>query len=84
MSMDLHYRPHRPTSWTDLPRALKYALARRLWDHDGTLYGEPVVLTVGDDHYPFLEGLEAAGVEGAKVLRQAVVEFGAVEVRIAE
>lgn len=67
----------------DLPDTLKRILARRYWDHDGSLYGGEVGLgTVADRTY--LEGLRDAGVTGAAALLAAVIEHGAVELWIGE
>ncbi len=78
MSTDLWYRPvpkDQPPAET-LPYPLKRAIARRYWDHDGTLCGDELEFTAAD--VPYLEGLADGGVEGARELIGAIREHGAV------
>ena len=83
MSMDLYWRPVVPIEGQHLSRALKYAISRKLWDHDGTLGGEA---TLSDDSIPFLEGMIAAGGEeirrDCQTLIDAIKKHGAVVVWI--
>lgn len=84
MSMDLYWQPIQPTKGELLSRAMKYALARHLWDHDGTLGGGPTVLNGGD--VMFLKGMRAAGGKEVKQdcdrLLQAIEKYGSIEVWI--
>ena len=66
----------------DLPDGLKRILARRYWNHDGTLYGDAVRLDKRDQGY--LEGLVDASVYGSGDLLAAVATHGAVEIWIGE
>jgi hypothetical protein len=66
----------------DLPDGLRFALARRLWDHDGSLRGD--TLEVGPELRPYLEGLADGRVEGAGELLAAIKEHGQVLIWIAE
>jgi hypothetical protein len=87
VSFGLYYRPvpkEIPPA-TDLPVALKYPLARRYMDHDGSMRGQMVVTAA---HVPYLEGLADGGspevAEGAAGLIAAVKEYGAVELWIGD
>lgn len=78
MSSTLYWRPAPkdvPPA-ESLPFELKKAIARRLWDHDGSLHGDEV--TIGSDMVPYLEGLEDAGVDGAVELIKAIRDHGSV------
>ena len=65
----------------DLPYELKKAIARRYWDHDGSLNGDEILLGAAD--LPYLQGLVDGGVTGASELLAAVCEHGAVILWIA-
>jgi hypothetical protein len=87
MSFGLYWRPvpkEIPPA-RDLPVALKYPLARRYMDHDGSLRGET---TVTKADIPYLEGLADGGslevAEGAAELIAAVREHDAVELWIGD
>lgn len=84
MSTDLYWKPAPVVpEGARLPIALKYPLARLLWDHDGSLHGEPCIIGVRNTHVVgFLDGLAAAGVEGAAELAEAITKYGNVEVWI--
>lgn len=89
MSTSLYWRPaprEVPPSNT-LGGMLKSRIARRLWDHDGSLT-EPEPLEVGKELMPYLEGLRDGGSgelsEDAAELTEAIREHGAVEIWIAE
>lgn len=74
MSTSLYWRPAPkdlpPENY--LPFALKHALAKRIWGHDGSLYGDEVL--VGKEFLPYLEGLADGHVEGATELIDAIRE----------
>jgi hypothetical protein len=91
MSTNLYWRPHSPTKGHDLPYELKSKLGRLLWDHDGSLSGQPTAL--GRDSYvyhdgvrvdviSYLRGLKDAGIRGAKDLLEVIDQHGTVEVEI--
>lgn len=84
MSSNLYWRPVPvPPREGDLPFALKKVLARKLWDHDGSLSSDPAELDRDDPALVgYLQGLRDAAVEGADVLLAAVQEHGRVEVWI--
>ena len=67
----------------DLPDGLKRILARRYWNHDGTLHGDAVRLDRNTDR-AYLEGLVDANVYGSGDLLTAVLKHGAVEIWIGE
>jgi hypothetical protein len=83
MSSSMYWRPVPK----DLPRPellsydLKHRLARRFWDHDGSLNGEPIEFDA--TQIPYLEGLADGGVEDAQELIDAIREHGSVHVWIA-
>lgn len=86
MSTSLYWRPVPvDPSGTSLPYGLKKAVARRFWDHDGSLYGDPAELTADD--LPYLEGVRDGGGEevaaGAQQLIDAIEKHGRVEIFIA-
>lgn len=54
MSTSLYYTPC-PDEPIYLGKQLKYHLAPKYWQHDGTLAGEDVLITTDD--LPFLQGL---------------------------
>lgn len=81
MSTCLYWRPEPPPSGT-LPDALKYELARRIWDSDGSV-GQDAV-TLDEESIPYLEGLAECGIDGASELTDAVRQHGRVQVWIAQ
>lgn len=84
MSSSLYWRPapkDEPPA-NHLPSGLKYAIARRLWDHDGSLWGDEI--EVGKEMIPYLEGLQDGNVEGASELIEAIREHGSVLIWIGE
>ncbi len=80
----MHWKPAHPegSTWPKLPYALKAAIARRLWDHDGSMPGDQVELGLAD--VPYLEGLNDGGVEGAHILIDAINQHRAVVVWIGD
>jgi hypothetical protein len=64
----------------ELPYQLKKAVAQRLWGHDGSLYGDAVM--IGKSMVDYLEGLADAGIDGAADLIAAINEHGAVVIWI--
>jgi hypothetical protein len=87
MSFGLYWRPvpKEVPPARDLPVALKYPLARRYFDHDGTLRGEMLVTKA---HIPYLEGLADGSsgevAEGARELIAAINEHEIVDLWIGE
>lgn len=84
MSTALYWRPAPkdeppPDSLSD---HLKRILARRFWDHDGSLYADTVTMT--RDDLAYVEGLKDAMVADANVLYEAIKEHGDVEIWISE
>lgn len=86
MSFSLHWRPvTTPPPDYYLDSQLKYRLARRLWDHDGTLRGQPVPISKGDLRMiGYLEALADQEVPGAKELLAAVQAHETVEIFIGD
>lgn len=83
MSTSLYWRPAPkdvPPADT-LPSELKKALARRYWDHDGSMWADEREFDSAD--VPYLEGLRDAGLDGAAELIAAIKKHGRVEVWIA-
>jgi hypothetical protein len=86
MSSSLYWRPapKKVPAAQSLPYGLKSVIARRLWDHDGSLNGDPVEV----DHafLPYLRGVADAGngdvAEGARELIGLIEEHGEVELWI--
>ena len=76
--------PKEPPPENVLPGALKLTIARHLWDHDGSLRGDPV--TVDQAFVPYLQGVADAGgkevADAAGELIQAIREYGEVELWI--
>jgi hypothetical protein len=87
MSSSLYWRPvpREVPPANSLPYGLKKALARRYWDHDGSLNGDMIEISEAD--VPYLEGIRDAASgevsEGAAGLIEAIREYGAVEIWIA-
>ena len=86
MSTNLYWRPvPREIPPARTVNALKRAIARRVWDHDGSLHGDTII--VGTELLPYLEGLRDAGTEetreDASELIEAIQEHGSVEIWIA-
>lgn len=64
---------------------IKRIMARRYWDHDGTLFG--AVTTLGESDVPFLSGVAAATPhrevrEAAEEMIKAIREQGGVSIWI--
>jgi hypothetical protein len=68
MSTNLYWRPI--SAGQQLPGQLKPFLAKRLWNSDGSISQEDIV--VDSELIPYLEGLADAGVEGAHQLIGAI------------
>ena len=81
MSTNLFMAPH-SNKGKCLGKGLKYKIARRFWDHDGSLSGESVVIDSG--HLPYFEGLRDAGVEGADEIIKAIQMYEKVDIWISE
>jgi hypothetical protein len=83
MSMGLYWRLVAPIEGAHLSQALKYAISRELWDHDGTLGGDA---TLSAEHIGFLRGMAAAGNDevrkDCRTLVEAIEKHGAVVVWI--
>jgi len=75
MSSNLYWRPV-DVNAERLPKSLKFAISRRLWDTDGSCGSGEAVMSVND--IPYLEGLRDAGVDGAKELIGHIEKHGAV------
>jgi hypothetical protein len=87
MSSSLYWRqaPREAPPANRLPYGLKKALARRYWDHDGSLPGD--LTELGKSSLDYLEGIRDGADEqtsqGAAELISAIREYGAVEIWIA-
>ena len=82
MSTSLWWQPtpkDQPPPQT-LEYALKRALAQRLWNHDGSLWGGRT--TIGKEYIPYLEGLADGNVAGADELIGLIREHDTVELWI--
>ncbi len=85
MSTNLFWQPETSRADRSLPKALKYIMARRLWDHDGSLSGDPVVINASE--VPYLEGVRDATSDvdvnrAAKQLIEAIIKHGTIELSI--
>jgi hypothetical protein len=60
-----------------LPKQLKRAISRRLWDTDGSC-GDGIVI-LGHSDIPYLDGLKDAGIDGAKELISLIIAHDEVE-----
>lgn len=83
MSTSLYWRPAPknlpPENY--LPPALKHAIAKRIWEHDGSVHGDEI--EVNKAFLPYLEGLADGHVEGAGELISAIREHETVLLWIA-
>ena len=87
VSTNLYWRPApKDQPKPELLSGIKHLLARRLWDHDGSLHGD--VIQVGPELLPYLEGIRDGGsgeiAEDADCLIDAIRRHGIVELWIAE
>jgi len=57
---------------------LKRILARKYWDHDGSLSNGPIRMY--DTHLNYLRGLRDAGVKDAQKLIDGIEKFDLIEV----
>lgn len=82
MSSSMYWRPapKEVPPPNELSYELKKAVARRWWDHDGSLNGGEI--EIGRGHLNYLQVLADGGVEGADDLIKAVEEHGNVLVWI--
>jgi hypothetical protein len=86
MSTSLYWRPvpKETPPEHDLPYGLKRAIAERLWGHDGSLYGDKIVIDASYRQY--FVGLADGGngeiAEGALEVLKALDEHGAIEIWI--
>ena len=74
MSFSMHARP----APTDLPDpetfiTLKYAIARRWFDHDGSLRSD--YITIRKEQIPFLDGIAAAGAPDVKKEAEVLIQM---------
>ena len=78
MTTNPYWLPADPQRTHELPTAIKYPLAKRYQDHDGSLGGETIL--DGSD-IPYLEGLRDSGngdvSTGARLLVEALEKHGA-------
>lgn len=86
MSFGLYWEPAEPTRGIPLPIQLKYTLARRFFDHDGTLRGD---VFLGRGHVLYLEGVRDATNnsevrQGAEALIDALEKHNTIRVWIGE
>lgn len=78
MSTSLFWKPapiNEPEPET-LDYDLKKAIAPRVWDHDGSIYGPEILFD--KTRIPYLQGLADAHVDGAQELIDLIVDHGAV------
>ena len=83
MSTNLYWKPVFKNQ-ACIGKQIKYHLAPKLWEHDGTLCSEWTL--VGSELLPFLEGLASAGnkeVSGeAKKLMSLIKKHGDIEIAL--
>ena len=77
--------PPEEMGWKSAEDQLKYLLAPRLWDHDGSLRSPAIV--VGEELILYLEGVKAATTiedvyDGANRLINAITQYGRIQLRI--
>lgn len=81
MSFNCYWEPVPPPSAHRIPQGFKYIVARRWFDHDGSLRGEAIL---GRDNVTYLRGLMDAADEasdtykGASMLVDAIAAHGQV------
>lgn len=85
MSASMHWRPVYPKPEGEyVEDEVRRALARRLWNHDGSLVSDPSQLD--KDDLPYLEGLRDGlsgdGATSAQDLIDAIRKHGSVEIWI--
>lgn len=78
MSTNLFWKPIVIVKDNILPKALKYALSKKYFDHDGSLVSGPVELD--SSHQEYISGLRDAGISGASELIDAINKHGRVEI----
>lgn len=81
MSSNLYVRPWQPDkNGETLPSELKYKIAERFWDHDGSLSG--AWITVGEENLDYFHGLSDADVDGADEIIKLIKKHNKVEISI--
>lgn len=71
MSTNLYWEPVKPEKRRHLGYYLKFAVAPRLWNHDGSLSSDKAVLT--SEHIPWLQGIaDASGKEVKEEARKLI------------
>ncbi len=84
MSSSIYWEPvEKKKEQKPITDQLKYILAPRFWDHDGSLRGEDVYLTEAEVHY--LSGVSDGSRdkdvrEGIKILIDAINKYGGVKI----
>lgn len=86
MSFSIYWEPVKPVKGHELPRGLKYVIARRLWDADGTIRNQAFL---NKAYVSYLQGVRDATTfaevrEGAEALISAITEHGEVRVWIGD
>lgn len=81
MSTNLYYEPHSPKAQV-LGTRLKYIIAQKYFNHDGSISSEHIYLSEGE--IPYFEGLGDAGVEDADKLVEVIKKHKGAWVWIAE
>lgn len=83
MSTTLYWEPVVKCRHASLCDGLKYILAGRYWDHDGSLHGEDTYLTATDLSY--LCGIRDGSrdkdvIKGINILLEAIEKYGCVKI----
>ena len=84
MSTSIYWEPvEQRKEYPHITDQLKYILAPKYWDHDGSLRGEDVYLTRED--IPYLSGVsdgsrDADVRKGIKILIDAINKYGSVKI----
>ena len=80
MTTSPSWLPIIPRESKSLPNAIKYPLARKYQDHDGSLSGTTIL---DETNIPYLEGLRDGGnkevSKGAKILIEAIKKHDCIE-----
>lgn len=81
MSASMYWRPVvRKPDGEHVPDSLRYRLAQRIWDQDGSPPTDKD--EIGPEIIPYLEGLHDGGVAGAEDLIEAIRQHGSIEIWI--
>lgn len=84
MSTSIYWEPvEKKKEHKHITDQLKYILAPRFWDHDGSLRGDDVFLTASE--IPYLSGVRDGSrdkdvVKGVDVLIEAIQKYGMVKI----